>query len=267
MADTQLDLAVWVSALSRHAIVTAYTEAAARVLIEQDPRIADRPPDDAARLFREWLAATSRRWLVVLDDVQDPGDLRGLDPPPGFGGQVVVTSRRRDVASGRGGYRVIELDVFTPDEAVTYLADTLAGTVDGGDRDRLEGLAADLGWLPLALNQAAAYLADQPLLTVTAYRMLLSDRRRIPAELTPAEHTLPEHQLTVAATWSVSIDHADQAGDPARAARAWPGRCWRSPPCSTPTVSPSPRSPPNPSWTTSPPSQAGRPTTTTSTTD
>ncbi|MGW4109743.1 tetratricopeptide repeat protein [Actinosynnema sp. NPDC004786] len=214
--DPELDLAVWVSALSRDAIVTAYAEAAARVLVEDDPRIADRPPDEAAERFREWLAGTTRRWLIVLDDVQDPADLRGLDPPPGPGGQVVVTSRRRDAAAGRGGHRVIELDVFAPDEALTYLAEALAGTADGGDRDRLAGLAQELGWLPLALSQAAAYLADQPLLTVTAYREVLADRRRTLAELSPPEHALPEHQRIIAATWSVSIDRADRVDNPTR---------------------------------------------------
>ncbi|MFD0206386.1 MULTISPECIES: NB-ARC domain-containing protein [Saccharothrix] len=73
--DPVVDVAVWVSALSRDAIVTAYAEAASRVLVEQDPRIADRPPEQAAERFREWLAGTPRRWLIVLDDVQDPADL------------------------------------------------------------------------------------------------------------------------------------------------------------------------------------------------
>ncbi|CAL9677638.1 hypothetical protein SUDANB95_07964 (plasmid) [Actinosynnema sp. ALI-1.44] len=215
-ADPVVDVAVWVSALSRDAIVTAYAEAATRVLVEQDPMIADRPPDEAAERFREWLAGTPQRWLIVLDDVQDPADLRGLDPPPGAGGQVVVTSRRRDAALARGGHQMIELDVFTPDEAVAYLAEALAGTTDGGDRDKLAGLAEELGWLPLALSQAAAYLADQPLLTVTDYREMLADRRRTLTELTPPEHALPEHQRTIAVTWSVSIDRADRVEDPAR---------------------------------------------------
>ena len=214
--DPVVDVAVWVSALSRDAIVTAYAEAATRVLVEQEPRIADRPPEQAARRFREWLAATPCRWLIVLDDVQDPADLRGLDPPPSISGQVVVTSRRRDAAVGRGGHRVIELDVFTPDEALAFLAKSLAGTTDGSDRDKLAGLAEDLGWLPLALSQAAAYLADQPMFTVTTYRQMLADRLRTLAELTPPEYALPEHQRTIAVTWSVSIDRADRIEDSTR---------------------------------------------------
>ncbi|WP_170191952.1 tetratricopeptide repeat protein [Saccharothrix syringae] len=212
-SDPDLDVAVWVSALSRDAVVTAYAEAAARVLVERDPGIGERPPERAAGLFREWLAGTSRRWLVVLDDVQDPAALKGLDPPAVPSGRVVITSRLRDAALTQGGHRVIELDVFTPDQAVAYLAEALTGTTDGTDRDQLEGLAAELGWLPLALGQAAAYLTDQPLLGVADYRAMLADRRRTLAELTPPEHALPDHQLTVAATWSLSIEHADRADD------------------------------------------------------
>ncbi|MFD0206387.1 MULTISPECIES: DUF7779 domain-containing protein [Saccharothrix] len=127
-----------------------------------------------------------------------------------------MTSRRRDAAAGRSGHRVIELDVFTPDEAHAYLTEALTCTTDGGDLDRLAGLAEELGWLPLALSQAAAYLADQPLLTVTAYRGLLADRRRTLAELTPPENALPEHQRTIAVTWAVSIDRTDRVEDPIR---------------------------------------------------
>ncbi|MFE9751408.1 tetratricopeptide repeat protein [Saccharothrix saharensis] len=223
--DASVDVAVWVSALSRDAVVTLYSEAARRVLVEQDPGIDGRSPLEAAGLFREWLAGTSRRWLVVLDDVQDPADLRGLEPPARPGGQVVITSRLRDAALARGGRRVIELDVFTPDEAVAYLSEALTGTTDDLDREQLDGLAAELGWLPLALGQATAYLADQPLLTVAGYRAMLADRRRTLAELAPSERALPEHQRTVAATWSLSIERADRPGntgqpEPSRRSRA-----------------------------------------------
>ena len=211
--DESVDVAVWVSAVSRDAVVTAYAEAATRVLIEQDPRITDRSPGDAAGLFREWLAATSRRWLVVLDDVQDVADVRGLEPPPGPGGQVIVTSRLRDAALSRGAYRVIELDVFTAEEAVDYLTGVLGEHGKAADSGQLRGLAEELGRLPLALGQAAVFIADQPMLGVADYRAMVADRRRTLDELTPPEESLPEHQATVAATWSLSIERADQTGD------------------------------------------------------
>ncbi|MFJ6673383.1 tetratricopeptide repeat protein [Actinosynnema sp. NPDC091369] len=218
-SDAGVDMAVWVSALSRDAVTTAYAQAASSVLVEHDPQISERPPEQAAQALRAWLAATSQRWLIVLDDVQDPADLRGLEPYPGPGGHVLVTSRRRDVALALGGCRVIELGVFTAGEAVDYLNDAVGSTAIGADRGQMAHLAEELGCLPLALGQAAAVIADQPLLTIAAYRESLAHRHRALVELTSSEDVSPEHQATVAATWSLSIERADRSGDPARPGR------------------------------------------------
>lgn len=223
--DAGVDVAVWVSAVSRDAVVTTFADAACRILVEQDPAVAGRAPEQAAGLFREWLASTDRRWLVVLDDVQDPADLRGLDPPPGPDGQVIITTRLRDTALTRGGGRLIELDVFSEAEAEAYLVDALAGRAsDAAVPDQVNGLARDVGRLPLALAQAAAYIADQPLLTIAAYRALLADRQRSLAELTPPASALPEHEVTIAATWSLSIERADRTEAVGRSGSAGPAR-------------------------------------------
>jgi NB-ARC domain-containing protein/tetratricopeptide repeat protein len=209
--DESVDVAVWVDARSRDAVVTAYAEAARRVLYEQDPQVAERTPEDAASLFREWLASTSRRWLAVLDDLRDPADLRGLWPSPSPTGRVLVTTRRRDNVLSQGGRRVIELGVFSESEALDYLTAILPSRVaEEAGIALLRDMAMDLGWLPLALAQAGAFIADKPLLTVAQYRQRLVDRRRALTEVMPTEAELPdEHQATVAATWSLSIELAD----------------------------------------------------------
>ncbi|XVS61884.1 tetratricopeptide repeat protein [Actinosynnema sp. CA-299493] len=204
--DPGLDVAVWVSALSRDAVLTAYAETAKQVLCERHPDIDTLPPQEAARLLRDWLATTERQWLIVLDDLQDPGDLRDLWPRHHRGGRVVVTTRHRDSALGDGRV-VVELDVFTETEAVDYLRGVLPEDTDPED---LRGLTRDLGGLPLALAQAAAFIDNNPLLTVAGYRERLADRRRTLAELMPTTRELPDHHRdTVAATWSLSIEHAD----------------------------------------------------------
>ncbi|WP_309111673.1 NB-ARC domain-containing protein [Saccharothrix sp.] len=218
-SDEGVDVAVWVSALSRDAVLTAYAQAAAQVLVDRDPPIANLSPEEVAETFRAWLAATSRRWLVVLDDVQDPADVRGLEPSVGAGGQVIMTSRLRGSALTRGAHRVIELGVFTEEEALDYFTGALGGH-EGVGHAQLRTLAEQFGRLPLALGQAAAFIADQPLLTVADYQAMLTDRHRTLAELTPPEGSLPEHQMTVAATWSLSIERADRPDDPARPAGA-----------------------------------------------
>jgi hypothetical protein len=89
-----------------------------------------------------------------------------------------------------------------------YLRQKLAGTpwlMDGAD-----DLASDLGYLPLALAQAAAYLLDREL-TCAEYRVRFADERRRLADLVPESSALPdEYQYTIAVTWSISIELADR---------------------------------------------------------
>ncbi|MEV4143629.1 FxSxx-COOH system tetratricopeptide repeat protein [Amycolatopsis sp. NPDC049691] len=210
--DSAIDLAVWMPALSRDAVITTYAEAARQVLSGTIPDIALRAPEEAAQLLRDWLAATSRRWLMVLDDVQDPQDLHGLWPPPNDSGEILLTSRRRDAALNTATsmwHRVIELGVYTEAEAIDFLTKALAG--HAVERVQLQGFAEDLGRLPLALSQAVAFLHDKPLLTVASYRRRLADRRYTLADVLPSSAELPDqYAATVDATWSLSIERADR---------------------------------------------------------
>jgi hypothetical protein len=207
--DGQLDLLVWITASSRTAIVSGYAEAAAAVL-DADP--AD--PDRAARAFLAWLEpgpATNLRWMVVLDDLTDPADLRGLWPPAGPHGRTLITTRRRDALLQGDGRRLVPVGLFTEREATAYLTATLATHHRHEPAGRLTSLAADLGHLPLALSQAAAYLVDTDL-DCAAYRRLLTDRARTLAEAlrTPGGPLPDDQATTAAAAWSLSIDRADQ---------------------------------------------------------
>jgi DNA-binding XRE family transcriptional regulator len=205
-----VDLLVWLTASSKQAIIAGYAGALCR--------IESREPDDnaeaAAVWFLNWLAATERRWLVVLDDLADPRDLKGRWPQ-GRSGRTVLTTQRRD-RSLRGQDRlVVEVGLFTPEEAVAYLISKL-----GGDEHRLEQaaeLAEDLGFLPLALSQAAAYIDDHQL-TCAEYRTRFASQQRTCAQLFPPDALPDDYPHTVAATVSLAIKRADKL-DPAGLAR------------------------------------------------
>jgi hypothetical protein len=199
----QLDLLVWITAGSRDAIITDYAQ-----LAEDLTGTPDADPEGAARRALSWLATTGIRWLMVLDDVQAPADLRGLWPPTTPTGRVVVTTRRRDHALTGHQRRLIPIGLFTPEESHAYLTEALIDhphLADGAD-----ALAEDLGHLPIALAQAAAYMVDRELSCVD-YRHRWADLRRSLASLVPDADGLPdEHRDTIAATWSLSIEQADQ---------------------------------------------------------
>ncbi|MGY1502619.1 hypothetical protein ACW4TU_39560 [Streptomyces sp. QTS52] len=143
-----------------------------------------------------------------MDDVADPDDLRGLWPPASEHGRTLVTTRRRDATlTGDGRRALVEVGLFTKDETLAYLTASLAAHGRTEPEAQLAALAADLGHLPLALAQAAAYLVD-PGDDVAAYRALLTDRTTTLADAAP--DALPDEQaLPLAAAWSLSIGRAD----------------------------------------------------------
>ncbi|MEV6204114.1 tetratricopeptide repeat protein [Streptomyces sp. NPDC051771] len=148
----------------------------------------------------QWLA-THGRWLLVLDNVTDPEDVRSLLARV-RGGHFLITSRR---ATGWHGVAApFALDVLDAREAAE-----LFGRIAGpsADPDRVTELCAELGQLPLAVEQAAAYCAE----TATdagAYLRLLA---RYPAEVYAATAEGGDRRA-VARTWRVTLDRL--ADDP-----------------------------------------------------
>ncbi|RSO09600.1 tetratricopeptide repeat protein [Streptomyces sp. WAC 05379] len=205
-ADDSLDVLVWVTASSRSAVVTGYAQAGVELC-----RASLEDPEQAAQTFLAWLTpkagAQPCRWLIVLDDVGDPDDLRGMWPPTSPCGRALVTTRRRDASLAGDGRRLFKVGLFTEAEAVSYLTTSLATHGRSEPAHQLAALAADLGHLPLALSQTAAYLADSGE-SVADYRRLFADRTTTLADAAPDR--LPDDQaLPLAASWSLSIDRAD----------------------------------------------------------
>ncbi|MFE2888519.1 caspase family protein, partial [Streptomyces sp. NPDC059272] len=197
-----VDILLWVTAVNRSAIVSAYASAAVQLLSADISN-----PEDAAHTFLAYLHSRAVRWLVVLDSLADPADIRDLWPPATEHGRTIVTTRRRDAAL-LGNAHMINIDVFAPSEAFEYVTNVLAVYGRAEPDDDVNALAEDLGFLPLALSQAAAYIADTDT-SCAAYRALLADRLRALSDLVP--DALPDGQIhSITAAWSLSIDYADQ---------------------------------------------------------
>lgn len=198
-----LDVLVWITASARAPIVNGYAQAGVE-LCRADPNDAEK----AARSFLAWLTPKAGekpcRWLIVLDDVADPDHLKGLWPPASPYGRTLITTRRRDASLAADGRQFIEVGLFDAEEALNYLAASLSGRNEASAD--LSALAQDLGHLPLALDQASAYIIDSGD-SVNHYRRRLADRTTTLAALTPG--TLPDDQVPLAAAWSLSIDRAD----------------------------------------------------------
>lgn len=127
-----------------------------------------RVDSDLARAVEHVLAVLRRqtRWLLVFDNAEDPQALRPF--LPGSGGHVVITTRRAGFASMSS---VLEVDVLERAESLALLHRRIPVLT----HQQSQQLAELLGDLPLALEQAAAYL-DTTKLPVTEYLTLIQQR-------------------------------------------------------------------------------------------
>lgn len=203
-------VSVWVDATSRDSILHGLSRAAATILGADDRDVLW-----AAERILDWLDSTDQRWLVVLDDLRDPRDLDGLWPPHTPYGQVVVTTRLRDVAIAVDGVHTNDVGSFTSGEAVAFLTESLAR--QPSQAEGAAELAEAMGNHPLGLAQAAAYIAAHRDMTCAMYLALFDGRRQALSGSWPDR--LPrDHRDAIAATWSLSIERANQVA-PQRLAR------------------------------------------------
>jgi tetratricopeptide (TPR) repeat protein len=150
-----------------------------------------------------WLHKTDR-WLLILDNVVERSDLERFIPRHAKG-DVLLTSRE-SVFAELGIPRSLDVRDLRSDDAVQFLLARTGRWDDADDRGAAGELAANLGNLPLALEQAAAYIAETGV-TFSAY--LTAFRKRHVALLEKAAG-LVTHD-TVAVTWAANFDAVQRA--------------------------------------------------------
>jgi hypothetical protein len=143
------------------------------------------------------LAARPGDWLLVLDNAPSAAAIRDALPPAG-GGRVLVTSQDGHWPGGR----VLEVPALGREVAAAFL---LART-GSADAAAAGELAAELGGLPLALEQAAAYMTVSGR-DMHGYLELFRRRRR---ELL-ARGEAAGYGRQVATTWALAFDQLEQA--------------------------------------------------------
>ena len=144
-------LIAWVDARDSETLLAglaAVAEAAGLSVGGSPPGLAD-----VGQGVRHWLEADGSRRLLVFDGVEDPDLVRPFVPAAGAA-RVLLTVDRELVPEF--GTRV-SVGVFGAEEALALLD----GRTGLADEDGALAVAVQLGYLPLALDQAAAMIAKQ----------------------------------------------------------------------------------------------------------
>jgi tetratricopeptide (TPR) repeat protein len=190
---TDYEVVWWIPAELRARVVAALAALARRLDVSERAE-----QDEMVGLLFDELRRRGR-WLLIYDNAQEQEWLRGLMPPAGDGHMLITT---RDRTWGRAANR-LPLDVLRRAESVSLLNRRT------GKRDETSAaaLAELLGDLPLALEEAAAYIEATDI-SVPDYLKLARERM---VELFALAGP-PGDQHRVATTWSVSLERVrDQA--------------------------------------------------------
>jgi tetratricopeptide (TPR) repeat protein len=180
----------WIHADEPTALAQDY---AALASILQLPEHTARDQAIVVAAVQRWLEHHTG-WLLVFDNGQKPEEVLQYFPHS-VTGHILVTSRN---PNWRGIVTSLSISVLERAPAVTFLLQRTGQT----DAAAANALAAAMGDLPLALEQAGAYL-EATGTSLAAYLTLFYTRH---TELWVEEHPPLDYPDTVATTWSLVME-------------------------------------------------------------
>ncbi len=159
---------------------------------------------------KRWLSE-QRDWLLILDNADDLTLVRDLLPPV-HTGHVLLTTRAH--AMGRVAHS-IELETMDRAEGAQLLlhranllaADAPPTATSEADHRTAEQIVQELGGLPLALDQAGAYI-EETNCSLAHYLSLYQTRRA--TLLKRRGGLVDDHPQPVATTWSLSFERVER---------------------------------------------------------
>jgi hypothetical protein len=213
----EYDYTFWTTARSREAVVSGYSIIAGLLglsLAEAQNQTL------VVNAVKHWLSS-HQRWLLILDNADDLSMVRPFIPP-GKNGYVLVTTRAR--ATGAVA-RLVEIQEMGTEEGALFLLrrakyiaeNALLEAASPIDQGEAKAIASQLEGLPLALDQAGAYIEETScglLDYLDLYRSHGLELLRHRGEMAS------DHLDPVATTWALSFENIEKAS-PAAAALLW----------------------------------------------
>ena len=182
------DVIWWVPAERSDQIVLSLAALAERlgIMVGENVTEAARAVLDALRRGEPY-----ERWLLVFDNAEDPKELEPY--LPGGAGHVLITSRYQGWSHLA---ELQEVDVFTREESIAHLL----LHVPGMSRDDAGQVASEVGDLPLAVEQAGAWLEQTGMLAADYLNELRTHATRA---LIVSE--APNYPASAITTWNMSF--------------------------------------------------------------
>ena len=203
------DMVVLVHASEREVLVG---ELAALAPLLGLPTYHETNQERLAEAVKRWLETQKEQvWLLIFDNVEDFEVVKTFLPEKG-NGSVLLTTRLQAFGTH---IRKVPLNTLTLEEGITFFQERLGEGEDPGrkilsepERQDAAELATLLGGLPLALEQAAAYIEEYRC-SLAEYVTRYNQQR---ATLLQQNRLDPnDYRASVATTWLISFQRVEEA--------------------------------------------------------
>jgi tetratricopeptide (TPR) repeat protein len=198
---------LWASAASQETLVSGFAAIAGLLNL---PAKDEKDQALAVAAVKRWLEANGG-WLLIVDNASDLATVHGFIPQSAKG-HVLLTTQ----AQATGDIQAIEVRDMLPEDGALLLLTRAKIIKPGAPLSAAAGVARDiamqisteLGGLPLALDQAGAYI-EETRCGLASYLDLYRQRR---AELLKRRGGFgPDHPESVATTFALSFEEVASA--------------------------------------------------------
>ncbi|HVU68175.1 MAG TPA: TIR domain-containing protein, partial [Ktedonobacteraceae bacterium] len=200
---------LWVRADTTDTLTASYNELATLLAL---PERTATEQDIIVRAVQTWLRLHTN-YLLIFDNADTP-DVLVPFLPTAVAGHVLLTTRAADLSDlGLGLDDPLALPPLTPEEGAHLLLQRAGMLAQATPEDHAQALtlSRELGGLPLALDQAGAYVRKSRLSLAAYQQRYQQHHARLLNERYSREHPAP-----VATTWDISF-RAVAASHPAAA--------------------------------------------------
>ena len=115
--------------------------------------------DDSVESVLQWMSVLQEEWLIVFDNADVPCvDVVEKFIPPGNRGNILITSRNQSMGRVASSENIIEISEMEEADAISLL---LKASHLDASAEHIEGaknIVTELGCMPLAVDQAGAYI-------------------------------------------------------------------------------------------------------------
>jgi tetratricopeptide (TPR) repeat protein len=200
-SGVRYDMTFFVVAESREALHSGLASLV-RLGLPDLPRSPSRAQEEDVFTILTWFREHSR-WLLILDNADTPEAVRVVREilPQLANGHVLITSRRKEWPAG---VKKQALGTLTKEKSVEFLLQRTEGerSAAADDLEQAGRLAESLDGLPLALEQAAAYINHHQM----SFAEYLENWERERADiLSWHDENVMQYPASVAATWQTTL--------------------------------------------------------------